>query len=261
MLALALFAGGLSLYLKKRNELLEARYARGLVLVERGDYEGAVKVLQGLHRDHPSFAQSPQALFQAAEILNINLRRYQESLLAYLLVIKDSPESPLSTRALRQVAKVYKYRLQDYSAAIVAYQKLLDQGAPEADRYQYELADAYFRLNNFEQARIEFDTLLKDHAESPLVPEVQYRIAVCFSLEGELAKAEKAFRIVPSRWPDSPYALEAHFGLAGVLEESERLTESLETLEGLKEGYPNQEALGKKLDQVRERIRKKKQAI
>ncbi len=201
------------------------------------------------------------ALFQSGETLNLFLKRYPEALLTYLLVVRDYPDTDLAREAQRQAAEIYKYRLQDYGRAVVGYQKLLDRGAPEGDRIQYEIADAYFRLNNFEQARIEFDSLLKDYPDSSLVAEVQYRIAVTLSLEGALDSALEAFGRVVGNWPDSPYALEARFGMAAVLEEKEELSRALQILEALRGRYSNAEALATKIDQVRERIRKKKKAI
>ncbi len=62
-------------------------------------------------------------------------------------------------------------------------------------------------------------------------------------------------------WPDHLYAVEARFGLANVLEEREELVAALKMLEELEGIYPNAEALAKKTEQVRERIRKKKKAI
>ena len=66
-----------------------------------------------------------------------------------------------------------------------------------------------------------------------------------------------AYREVTARWPQSPYAVEAQFGLAGVLEERERLREALELLEGLRGRYPNPEALAQRIILLKGRIDKK----
>lgn len=261
LLALILLFAGLIFYVSNLDQILEEDYAKAEVLVEQGDYEAAEKIFRTIYERHPNFHLSPQALYQAGEVLNLYMKSYHEALLAYLLVEKDFPNSELARKAQMQVAEIYKYRLRDFSRAIVAYQKLVDAGIPNGDRLLYEIADAYFRLENFEQARIEFETLGKTYTTSELLPEVGYRIAVSWSLEGNLQEAEKAFRRVSQQWPDTPYALEARFGLAGVLEEEEQLREALQVLQELAGHYPNAEALAKKTEQVEERIRKKKKAI
>ena len=82
-----------------------------------------------------------------------------------------------------------------------------------------------------------------------------------YTLEGKLPEAAAAYRLVTENFSESPYALEASFGLATVLEEQEELVESLKILEELAGKYPKQDILKKKTEQVRERIEKKKKAI
>lgn len=261
LLGLVLLFAGLAYYLTHFDRLLEEDYVQAESRLAGGDYEKALADFETIYRRHPSYQRAPQALFQSAEILNLYLRRYQEALLAYMLVEKDFPGSEVARRAREQVAEIYKNRLRDYPRAIVAYQKLLDTGASEPDRIQYEVADTYFRLENFEQARIEFESLSKSYPASRYLPEVRYRIGVTYSLEGDSQRAVKAFREVATTWPQSPFAVEARFGLATVLEEREELQAALVELQQLVGVYPNQEALGKKLDQVKRRIDKKRRAI
>ena len=217
--------------------------------------------LRTLAEDHPQFVRTPEALYEVAETLDIYLARYRDSLLTYLLLVRDYPESGVAAVAQRQIAELYKFRLDDCGQAIAAYQRVLDLGGDDSDRGQYEVADCYFRLNNFEQARIEFEGLLKRFPESALRAEVQFRIAVTYALEGQLPEAEATYRLVIETWPESPYTVEAKFGLAAVLEEQERLKEALTILEELVGVYPNGEALDRKIEQVRNRIDKKKKAI
>ena len=261
LLLLILVFVGLAVNTINHEKKLEAQYSRAELLLQEQDYERAAALFQELYEKHPSFHLAPRALFQAGETLNLFLRRYHEALLAYLLVERDYPGTEIARRSQQQIAEIYKTRLRDYNRAIVAYQRLLDSGVPGGDAFQYEVADAYFRLSNFEQARIEFEALLKNYPSSPFVPEVMYRLGVTHSLEGSLRQAEGAFRTMLGNWPDHVYAIEAQFGLATVLEEREELLAALKILQELEGIYPNAEALAKKTEQVRERIRKKKKAI
>ncbi|MCK4536129.1 MAG: tetratricopeptide repeat protein [Desulfuromonadales bacterium] len=247
-------------YRANLDEILQDRFQKGQALQDAGRYADALDQFQGLYKKHPDFVRSPEALFQTAEILNHYLANYQEALLCYLLLERDYPENAWVRGAQHQAAAIYKYRLEDYVLAISTYQKVLDQVTEDADRVQYEVADSYFRLNNFEQARIEFGSLLKNHPQSLLLPEVQFRIAVTYALEGQLPEAVGAYRLVTERWPESPYASEAQFGLAAVLEEQEELQKALEILKAL-QGYSNPEVLKRKIEKVRSRIAKKKKAI
>ncbi len=253
-------AGGFWYYVNLQTRL-EETFQKGLVLRQAGKYVEAVDLFEKLHDEYPDFERVPRSLFQAAEIQDLYLGRYSDALLTYLMLERDFPEAAEVVQARKQVAVLYKYRLNDCGQAIAVYQKVLDQPDPGNDQLQYEVADCYFRLNNFDQARIEFDSLLKNYPQSILVAEVQYRIAMTYALEGKLPEAAGAYRLVVERWSESPYALEASFGLATVLEEQEELLEALKILESLAGIYPNQDILERKTAQVRERIEKKKKAI
>ena len=256
LLTAALLVGSVWYY-ANLDDILEKRYQKGLALADAGDNAGAVALLRELHAEHPESARAPEALLEAAKLLNFSLGRFADALEVYLGLERDYPETPQAVEARHHVAALYKYRLNDQARAITAYQRLIDDGADEADRLLYEVADCYFRLNNFEQARIEFEHLLRVHPASPLAPEVQFRAAVTHALEGNTEQAMAAYRQVPERWPDSPYALEARFGLATVLEERDRLQEALTILETLRGSYPNQEALAQRIANLEGRLGKR----
>lgn len=261
LMLVALVAGGAYWYHANLQTRLEERFQQGLALRQKADYSEAVALFSKLHDEHPSFTRIPQALFQMAEIQDLYLGRYSDALLTYLMLERDYPEAPEVVPARKQVAVLYKYRLNDCGQAIAVYQKVLDQTDRNNDQHQYEVADCYFRLNNFAQARIEFESLLKNYPQSDLFAEVQYRIAMTYALEGKLPEAAGAYRVVIERWSESSYAVEASFGLATVLEEQEELVEALKILEGLAGVYPKEDILARKTEQVRERIEKKKKAI
>jgi len=249
--------GGSVYFVTHRNKLIAESYGRAESFLLKGNYEAAATTFHGLYQHHPNSRQAPQALLQAADIHNLYQSRYQQALLDYLLVERDYPESPQASKAERQIAQIYKYRLRDYPQAIFAYQKLLDQGQADSDAIQYEVADSYFQLNNFEQARIEFENLLKSYPHSKLVPKVLYRIAVMSSLVGQPRAAEDEFRKVIKKFPGDRYALESRFSLAGVLEDQEQLGEALKILEALKGVYPDKDALKRRIEQLKKRISKK----
>ena len=261
LIMVALVAAGAYWYQTNLQTRLEERFQQGLTLRQETRYSEAVELFKELHTEQPSFVRIPQALFQIAEIQDLYLGRYSDALLTYLMLERDYPDAPEVFAARKQVAVLYKYRLNDCGQAIAVYQKVLDDADGNSDQLQYEVADCYFRLNNFAQARIEFESLLKNDPQSDLFAEVQYRIAMTYALEGKLPEAAGAYRVVIERWSESPYAVEASFGLATVLEEQEELVEALKILEELKGIYPKEDILTRKTEQVRERIEKKKKAI
>jgi TolA-binding protein len=248
-------------YYATLDERLHKSFARAEKFVLQGKYEAALGEYLDIYEDHPRFVLAPNALFRAGEVQNLFLKRFHDALLLFHNLERDYPDSPFVFEALRQEAAIYKNRLRDYGRAAALYQKLLDLGLEPADRFQYELSDCYFRLNNFEQARIEFENLLKGWPESDLRTEVEYRIGMSLALDGKLKDAEKAFRTLLKEKPDDPFAVETKFSLASVLEEQERLRESLKVLQELVGIYPAADVLQRKIEKIEERIKKKKRAV
>ncbi len=239
----------------------QLQYERGAALFRSGKYRRAYRKYLHLYEEHPEFHLAPQALLQAAEILQVNLKRDREALLTYLLVQRDYPGHPLEAKALQRAAEIYKYRLAEYDRALTAYQKLLDSSAAGGDEFQYEIADIYFRQNNFEQARIEFENLLKNHPETPRLAEVLFRVASLYALEGALKEAAFVYQRVVDECADSPFYLEALYGMALVSEERGELQTALNLLEKLQGRYRKPAVLKKRIQQVQERINTKRKAI
>ena len=260
-LCLLIVTGWLGYYYATLEQRLYGNFNLAEKLILDGEYTQAVELYRGLYEDHPDFVLADKALYRAGEVQNLFSNKYQEALLAFLRLEKEYPDSPHVLPALEYEADIYKNRLRDYGRAAALYQKLVDRGREPIDRFLYELADCYFRLNNFEQARIEFENMLKGWPDSQYVTEVRYRIGVAYSLDGKLKQAEEVFRQVIKDFPEDQFATGARFSLASVLEEQERLRESLKILIELENVYPNPDAVARKKAQVEERIKKKKRAI
>lgn len=254
LLLLILLFAGLIWYVSGFDQRLETDYHRAEELVAQGSYDQAVAVLTELHQEHPGHALGREALYKAAEVRSLYQQQFAEAILAFLAVAERYPDSDIGLQAQRQVAELYKNKLRDYPRAVVVYKQLLGRGVSDSDRMQYEIADAYFRLNDFKQALLEYEALRSSYPDSPLQAEVRYRMGITLSLEGKGKEAEAVFREVIGQWPQSPFALESKFSLATVLEERDELTAAMKVLEELKGDYPNTELLNRRLTQLQERL-------
>jgi TolA-binding protein len=248
-------------YQRNLDEILERQFSRAEVLLERGEYSRAYDKFNNIYKHHPEYSRSPEALFLAGEILHLYLDRENEALLAFLLVERDYPDREESYRAQYRSAEIIKYRLKDFDRALPVFQKLLENELADGARVQYEIADTYFRQNKLEQARIEFEYLVKTYPQTPLLPEVLFRIGATFALEGNFRDAEFIYRKITTEYPDSPFAIESQLSLASVLERKGELRAALNLLEELRKQYEKPAIIDKKIAQIRERIKQKKNAI
>lgn len=251
-------AGGI--YFSPKNRL-EREFSRGETFATEGQYDEAVISYRWVYEKEKEYPRSPEALFRSARIQTGYLKKHHEAILTCIEVGSNYPDTDYARKAYLLIAEIYKKELLDYQRAIVAYQRLLDAGMDSRDDILYQMADSYFHLGNFEQARIEFEGLLKSHPKSPLLPEVTYRIGISHALDGQLKKAKNRYRETIRSWPESPYATEAAFALANALEEDEELKNALDLLKSLENKYSRPLVIKNKIKRIKERIRKKKKAI
>lgn len=235
-------------------------YSKGLTLESRDRPEQALASYRRLFEGYPDAPMAAETLFRAGRICRYDLRQDQQALLYFLKLEHDYPDSVYLTRAQQEAADLSKNRLHDYAHAVIIYQRLLESGAVAGDQVLYEIADCYFRLNNYAQARIELDTLLERYPHSPLRAEVFYRRASAFLLDDREDEARKAFQRLIEDFPKSSYAEEARFGLAEILETEENLREALQAYRRLTD-YPRQDVLQEKIEHLEARIAKKKKAL
>lgn len=258
---LLVLTSGLYIYRSNQDEAHQKQFRRAEKLMEKGAYRRAVSQLRSLYQNHPDTDTAPRALLLAGDILLLHLQQDQDALLSFLLVERDYPDTSWCRTARRRAADIYKYRLQDYGRALVAYQKIMDSKSADSADIQYEIADTYFRMNNFEQTRIEFESLLNEYPDSPLLPEAMYRIGSAFFLEGNLSDAGRVLQKLCLDYPESSFTLEAYYALAQIHEERGELRKALHVLEGLEGRYTKKSILEQRIDQIKQRLKKKGRAI
>lgn len=258
VLLLGLTGGALWGYL---SQVADYRFRQGEKAFAAGEYQEAADWFLRVQESSPAGERAAEALLLVAEIQNLKLNRFREALRSYLLLIRDYPDAPEVETALRQAASLSQERLGEPLEALMLWQALLERRVADGDRVQRQVADCYFRLDNLPQARIEFENLLQNYPQSPLLPLATYRLGQIDAMLDNEKGAAQAYAEVRERWPDSLYAVEAAFGSAMILERQGRLQEAESLLLGLNPAATDQALLKQRLEQIRERMAEKKRAI
>jgi tetratricopeptide (TPR) repeat protein len=225
-----------------------------------GDVVAAQELYQRLYQKYRQSELSAEALLRSGRIWQYDRQQDQRALLSYLQLEHDFPDHPQVQPALEAAAHIIKFSLHDYSRAIGYYQRLLELPAGNRDQYLYEIADCYFRLDNYSQARIELETLIREHQQSPLLPDAMYRKGGLQLLDNRLTAAREDWQQLIDQFPDSSYSVQARFNLAKLLEEEDRLQDALESYRQL-EGFPRPAMLQEKIEHLKQRIAAKKKAL
>jgi len=232
-------------------------FSRGIKFESLGKIDAAEDIYREVYTKYPQAGEAAEALLKIARIEQYDRHDEQRALLNYLQLEHDYPASLLVLQAREAAAQIIKYTLRDYARAIEFYHRLLELERGTPDRYYYEIADCYFRLKNYPQARIELETLLEKYPDSPLVAEALYRRGGIFLLEGRGEKARDCWQQVISDYPDSRFRIPAELDLAKQLEEEGAFEEALQRYQQIATEKKSP-LLDEKIDHLKRRIEKKK---
>ena len=259
---LLIFSGiaGWPHYQQYRDTLPQQLFNQAEKQESSGQILAAHKIYQQIHQQYPLAAIAPAALLRSASIWQHDRQQDQQALLVYLQLEQRYPDSLLVQIAREKAARIVKYSLRDYSRAIEFYQRLLDSSIADQDKYLYEIADCYFRLDNYSQALIELESLQQQYPHTSLLPDLLYRKGGLYLLEKRPAEARKDWQRLIEQLPESPYQLQARFNLAKLLEEENLLEEALQQYQQLTE-FPQPLILEEKIEHLKKRIATMKKAI
>lgn len=97
---------------------------------------------------------------------------------------KEYPSNKLLTFTLA----VWEIRRNDVRSAEISLHSIIEHAAEDelgvTSFARYKLAECYFRLNEFEKARMEYQSFLSGYKEQIYFATSSYRIGVCFELAG-----------------------------------------------------------------------------
>ena len=235
-------------------------FDEGELLKERGKYSEAIEKYNYVVLHHAKESVAPEALYRMGEIYYRHLNEYEPAIVAFRRILIDYPRSVKCRPAQRHIAEIYMYKLNDYKNAIIEYQKAIPYyaGSRDSERFQYEVANAYFNLKNFEQQRVELNLLLERYPATELQGEIYLQIGSSYYVEGRLDDALKTYRGVVKKFPSTPLSLEASFQIAVCLEEKENLTGALEALKEIENIYPNPKIVRNRIERIEKRLKRRR---
>jgi tetratricopeptide (TPR) repeat protein len=194
-----------------------------------------------------------KALKGAGDVSYLELGDYAGAILYYRRIISLSPGTPQAREARIAIGDIYRERFSDYLAAIAQYADVAASDAPEAPKYQLEVAKAYLELRNYRQARTEARILLDRWPDHPLAEDAQLLNAQSWVLEKRNQEALSAFQALVDRHPRNEILARAFEGQAHIFAQASRFDRAIELYERALPIHPNPDAIRTNLTAVRDR--------
>jgi tetratricopeptide (TPR) repeat protein len=244
-----------------------ARLEEANALRLRGDARAALgryKALLADLGDAPLQGERAQirwkALKFAGDVSYLELGDYTGAISYYRRIISLHPGGKEAREARVIIGDIYRERFRDHLAAIAQYADVAASEAPEAPRYQLEVAKAYLELGNWSQARTEARILREKWPEHALADEAQLLTAQAWSLEKRDEEALGAFQALVDRKPPAEIAARALEGQAHIHAQAGRLDRALELYAQALPIHPNPDAIRTNIEAVSERREKARTA-
>ncbi len=233
---------------------------KGVKLESLGRSTEALENYKRIIALYPQGSLAPEALYRKARLWHFDLQDPHQALLRYLQLERDYADSSYLQQSREEAARIVKIDLGDDIQAIGYYQRLLSSGQGSPDQYLYEIADSYFRLKNYPQARIELENLQSTYPDSPLLAELLHRKATILVLENRMDEAHQDWQRLVEDFPDSEYAGRARFNMAALLEEKGELESALEQYRNLQH-HPQPLLLKQKIEHLTRRIQNRNEGL
>ena len=216
--------------------------------LSEGGYREALEGYGRVIEEFPGSSFAAKSQYRIAGIYDRHLGGTDRALEAYSEVRYMYPDTPEARLASAAMAGIYS-RGGDHRKAVEEYQLLLDGPAPERLAYRRLIAAEYVMMNDFRQARIEYEELAASEGlPAELVPEILYQIASTYYISGQAIEAARRFDEIIRKYPEADIVMEARLGKGNALAEAGRTGEALDILRSLEREYPNKEALKTRIE-------------
>lgn len=201
-----------------------------------------------------------KAYYRLGFALETYLKDYEGALLSYQEFIKHSEDQVSIYEVQKRLANIYFQHLLDSEKAVETYRKLLlaNPETLEADQFLFRVAQAYFRMNKFEEARKEFQNLLERYPKSQFTAKARYSIGNTYFMQGSYPVAIEALKQVLRLHPNSDDAVEAQYLMAQCLEHDGKTQNAAEMYQSLKDRYPVPEVIELRLAELLKRNKEPK---
>ncbi len=229
--------------------------SRGQQAEQKKDYATAVARYQRIIDKDPKSPVGLQAAAKAARICHYELKKFTEAILFYRNIVLYSNNESERIAAQKEIAELYFTQLLDYPQAITEYQKLLTLKLTpdEEDEDRFAVAKSYFYDNNFFQARVEADTLLKKSKNPQVVFDALNFKANVQLTSRDIDGAIATLKDLKQRDPQKAKADFTDLALAVCYEEKKDFGNAILTLQGMRTYYPRKEFLDRRIRSLKER--------
>lgn len=184
------------------------------------------------------------------------LHNYAQAIADYGQLVRLYPKTDQALTARAAVADIYQHKLGDVETAIDEYQKLVLEFPNRAETRwaQLQIAQSYFHLKNYDQARAEAQALTKRWPDSPEAAQARFQIANSYYLQERYTDAVETYESILKGKPDDQLKALVLFELGNCYQELGQGDKALAYLYASLPDHPNPMLVQRKITRIRRRL-------
>lgn len=202
-----------------QGEDYQGQLSRGLEMIYQGAYQDAESYFLAMARRlaHSDDARArlwrARALHQAGEVEHLYLGEPRRAVARLREALKLCKEGKRAFAIQLEIANIFYNRLHDYRNAALEFERLVNQYSDVQDSgpYRYRIAQCYFTLRQFDQARAEARLLLESHKGTRLAADGMLLVANSYYVEGRYREAAEAHAALRRMNPPDDIASRSRF--------------------------------------------------
>ncbi len=225
---------------------------RGIAALNHGQLSEGFADLERVIKKNPESQNALIAARTGSRVALLEAKNYNQALYFYRHLVLYAPDESERLQAEAQVAHIEFEDLTHYDVAIAEYSKLLQlkHTDEEGFEYQFNVAKAYFQLNNFYQSGVEIDELLQRKLNEDQKFEVLLFKANLNLTEKKLEPALKVYNSLLADYPERAKKENVPLALSVCYEEKGDFLKAIKILNELKSSYPSPDFLEVKIKRL-----------
>ncbi len=223
-----------------------------------GQTQKAIGLYKNLLQKFPNEPETEEALFRLGEIYHFSLGKPKQAILYFQEVLLLNRQGKFSYEAQKYIADIVEFKIRDYDQAIIEYQTLIDQYGEmnENEDHHFRITSIYYKMQNYDQALAELEDHLEHYPGSKWGQSSELRAVEILYTLGRCEEAQPHYDRFVKKYPTGKDRVEMEFVQASCLEDRGQLKAALEKFKSLEKKYPFPAMLEMKVAGLENRIKK-----
>ena len=194
---LLLFSAAVWLYVETENEV-RVQILRAQEQWRETDYMEAIEIYESVYQNYPKSQYADEALFEIGTIYYINIYNADRALHYFRELVTQYPDSSLATQAYLRLAEIHEVELTDLPQAIAYWSQILalDISLEVRRQIYFQMGDAYFKLNQFDEAFQKFRMLMEDGSNDSLAERARAQAGIILQIQNQFEESVDYFNQV-----------------------------------------------------------------